>query len=811
MKESVMRKSSLLCYIVLIALFGVFPTANAFELIKDNRLRLDGIVLSASPTPSEKRAAEELARYLGKSANAKIPVITEKPNLPKGKYIYAGACEAGKEVGINPDEFSYNHGQITVKGDAVYIIGKDDNGNYNSNNTSTGTLFAAYEFLENFLGVRWLWPGELGEVVPSHENLEITDTVLAVTPKVQSSLWRTTTGMKSGWRNLKNQQKFAQEQMEWLKRHRFSCDTGFQLGHAFTDYYQRYSKEHPEFFSLLPDGTRRPNPYSWSKGNPKFVSMCVSNPELVRTVVDNWKSGNPRQKIINLNENDTAGECTCPACLAADNSPEPPEVRLARAKEKFDRKDGKWFTELGSLSDRYSRFYLDVQKEADKIDPTHRIMGLIYTNFNKPPSDKIKLNDRITLRFCPPYMYPWTEQKIQDYKNAFSGWAGTGAKLMFRPNFTHDGSYFPVQYQDVFYDLYTFSAPDMIAVDMDSLTGHYAVQGLVNYVIATLNHDRDTPLDTLKDTFFSAFGAAKPFIKEYFDYLTEVSMNSPFDPNDTKTPEGGSLYLDLFTVADSLFTPQVMDKCRALLEQAANAPGLDPTAVKRVEFLKNGLKNVELTMAAQVEFRKHRQGAPIDSFAKSVQKLDQFRASIEDSNAFNMGNIRMLEDRRWPSRARLYLTGTNRTELTDWKILFDPQNVGLKEKWYLPTFDFSKAESIKTNPQARNEMDAIRKERFDAKAAGTVWYYNRLDKIKADKGNMQLLFYAIDGNARIFLNGKQIFARSIAGDRYFWKDPLLIDIPTDLLKPRDNLLVIRTDRDTARSGIWQPVHILYSE
>ena len=34
-------------------------------------------------------------------------------------------------------------------------------------NTSAGTLFGVYTWLEHDVGVRWLWPGDLGTFVPS--------------------------------------------------------------------------------------------------------------------------------------------------------------------------------------------------------------------------------------------------------------------------------------------------------------------------------------------------------------------------------------------------------------------------------------------------------------------------------------------------------------------------------------------------------------------------------------------------------------------------------------------------------------------
>ena len=37
----------------------------------------------------------------------------------------------------------------------------------------TGTLLAVYNFLDCQMGVRWLWPGKLGEVVPKVSTIRI--------------------------------------------------------------------------------------------------------------------------------------------------------------------------------------------------------------------------------------------------------------------------------------------------------------------------------------------------------------------------------------------------------------------------------------------------------------------------------------------------------------------------------------------------------------------------------------------------------------------------------------------------------------
>ena len=619
---------------------------HAVDFIRDGQLVFSGIVLPDSPGPVEKYAADELAHHINLASGRILPILREK-DVVRGRHcIYLGNCAGNKK--LNGSGLDWNCGVIEITPEAIRISGKDSE-KVSLHENSLGTLFAVYEFLEKLVGVRWLWPGPSGEVVPRRDNLKLPETRLEVKPCLSSSEWRMhPQRFSEGWHSKANCKRFFANQERWLLRHRFSRRNEKWRGHGFGKYYERYGKSHPEFFNLLPDGTRRINPYNWSR-NPKFISMCVTNRELVKTIVENWKNGDHKLPV-NLNENDTAGSCVCPDCLKADNSPIPDSDRLDKAKKLFAQGSRQWpYDALGSVTDRYCQFFLAVQREADKIDPNHLISGLIYANYCEPPSPHIKLNNRILLRFCPPLMYPFTEKNMADYKRQWAGWIKSGVKLQFRPNFTLSCQYFPVLYHEAYYELYTYCAKlGMEAVDMDSLTGHYAAQGLVNYIIASLNHDRTRPLAELENDFYSAFGTAGNAVRKYCEYLTEVTMRSGFeDPFKTagNLNEGGDLRRGFFLVADRLFTPEVMKKCAELLDAAAKAPGLDSRSAERVKILQTGLENTRLSIAVQAEYRKFKAGGSIAPLAEALRKLDDYRASIESMNVLDMGNIRRCENR----------------------------------------------------------------------------------------------------------------------------------------------------------------------
>ena len=643
------------------ALFSlvICSTLCGVDLVKNKKLMFDGIVTPDKPVPSVVHAARELYYHIKKATVRKLPIIKESAAKTGKRYIYVGGCKANSRFA--PEKMAWNSGVIVIAKERIHIAGFDSRAPLYAQTSSTGTLFAAYEFLEKYLGVRWLWPGELGEHIPYRRTITLPEETHTFKPLLRTSCFRggvIKRGRVAGWEKSENMENFLKAERLWLLRHRFSQDRRLIGGHAFTDYYNRYHKTNPDFFSMLPDGKRRLNPWKWSK-KPSVVSLCASNPVLADTIVENWRKSGCAPPI-NVNENDTAGECICDNCLAADNSPLSAAQRRAAAKKQFLLQSGAWPYALGSVSDRYCKLFLAVQTRADRIKPGSSVAGLIYANYSEPPSEKIKLNERIILRFCPPAMYPWPQDKIDRYKRQWDGWAKSGASLIFRPNFAADGHYFPVQFHEVFYDLFTFAARRrMIGSDIDSCTGQYATQALPNYVIASLNHGVDTPLAKLEDEYYSAFGAAKEKIKAYTEYMKELSMKpglkDPFIKD--ATLEGGKLFRFMILVADEVFTQEAVAKAEKMLADAANTPQLDAKSARRVRMLQYGIEHIKLAMAAQVEFRNYQKTGKADGFFKAVAKLDEFRKKVEPLLIMNMGHLRYLDNLAWrniPNFKRIY-------------------------------------------------------------------------------------------------------------------------------------------------------------
>src|SRR5580658_9440429 len=119
--------------------------------------------------------------------------------------------------------------------------------------------------------------------------------------------------------------------------------------------------------------------------------MCVSEPGLVRQIIADWREkGAP--EFLNVCENDGWAGCACPRCLAWDEpdpeSPVPFDKRLEAAQRAFAGKQGRpdnWMLQLGSLSDRFARFWEGVSVEAAKVRPDVKVVSYVYDNYRKPP------------------------------------------------------------------------------------------------------------------------------------------------------------------------------------------------------------------------------------------------------------------------------------------------------------------------------------------------------------------------------------------------------------------------------------------
>ena len=133
----------------------------SMTLVEEGRPKAT-IVIGKHASQAEQFAAEELQTYLRKISGAAVPIRRDDQQLA-GNLILVGHTQPTEDLGVTWEDLGPEGFKIKTMGDRLVLAGKDEQ----------GIQFAAYTFLERYCGVRWLWPGDLGEVIPQIKTIRI--------------------------------------------------------------------------------------------------------------------------------------------------------------------------------------------------------------------------------------------------------------------------------------------------------------------------------------------------------------------------------------------------------------------------------------------------------------------------------------------------------------------------------------------------------------------------------------------------------------------------------------------------------------
>ncbi|MBI5690367.1 MAG: DUF4838 domain-containing protein [Verrucomicrobia bacterium] len=600
------------------------------------------VVVPDRPTAVVKYAAEELVEHVRRASGVSLRITPESsvPTDPRCA-IELGPTRAALAAGIEIERLPAEGSVIRTRGNRLFLAGRDGGGDPLERDTAAGTMFAVYEWLEQDLGVRWLWPGELGTHVPRASVIRAREGDRKVQPRFFQRHVRSGLGFKLEHPALgftpKAAEAYAREQNVFVRRHRLGRSERFSYGHAFTDWWARYGQAHPEWFQLV-KGQRGP-----AKPGARF-SMCVSNPSLQAEIVRLWKEkGGPAQRFptINLVENDIVGLCECEACRAWDGPP-PPDVM------KFYSPSSKVYG-TAFVSDRYARFALAVQQLAARENPDVKVIGYVYFNYFQAPTSGVRLNENVLLGYCPSGgWYPRAEDEHAWYQRQWRGWREAGARLFFRVNYFLDGYAMPYVFAHQFADDFRHAASHgMAATDFDSLTGQWAVQGPNLYLLMRLHTRPEATTDSLLQEYYDAFGAAGPAVRAYFahweNYLTSERprLMAAFEDR------VASRWRSFAKVAHRVFPADCFPPAEALLARAAVAAGSDPVASARVEFLRLGLAHAKLCARVSEVLTLADPAATPERGQKVLEELLRFRRAHERSGISNFNHSAWVEEASW--------------------------------------------------------------------------------------------------------------------------------------------------------------------
>ncbi len=475
------------------------------------------ILTPADPGSVVEFAAKELQKHLYLITGHELEV-TSSPTTQKAFCV--GLFPPGPRTPLRSEESRY-----LIRSDRVYLYG-EDHLTYKEHDpfldvvssqslkfNRVGTLFAVYMFLEKELSVRWLEPGDDGIVYPNLRSIELAPA---------EATWRSLFDFQRGFRTYGWQPDRLSSQSEvvpaalrltdtqiqsrryednlWLRRMRMGNRGEYlAFSHAFTQWWGKYGRTHPEYFALNGRGEKKP----LFADRPDRVKMCVTNPSLHKQIVREWleRKDSPYSYALDVSENDGGGGgldefCHCPRCRAVD---------VVRPGESFG----------SNLTDRYVYFYNACLAEARKHDPSAIVCGYAYSNYLQPPR-KQTLADGVVIEFVSKM-----GDEFGDTDSFFRSWRDHGMRrMLFRPNDLCAEIGLPMGHEKRLFDHQQIAVKyGALGTDHDSLHGFWTgTSGLSYYILAKSHVDPTKPFSHWEDEYASAFGAAREDVKAFFRY-----------------------------------------------------------------------------------------------------------------------------------------------------------------------------------------------------------------------------------------------------------------------------------------------------
>lgn len=554
-----------------------FPEYKPGLVLCDNKTM--AVIYPATDSQEVKNLALELKYHLDKMSGKSFKIVDKYPDA-KQNAVIIGDGSAAEKFGIKPAHASRDTVVIKRKGNHLFVGGP-----------VKGASHALSLFLES-MGIRYLWPGVSGKVIPKKSvivapEIDINETAKLYMARSTRSftLLQGNYAATGGIFGITAEELLALEQKhgkdapynrEYLHWHGFNDDEKrlgwkppkeeriLDWGHAYGHLYKDYGKKHPEYFAVQPDGSRKQG---------ERPRLCHSNKDLPKVIAKEkiaiFKKY-PYKEAVSLcfNDGGYTSFCLCEECRKLDpvNSM-PIEMSVfvpVRKKIKYV-----------ALSDRVLHFTNQVVEDILKEVPGKQFCFYAYSAYADRP---VKLKPHPSLILFSVACNYINEDSRQKGLKTIAAWSRFGNPLLWRPNafWGYRQHLMPQNFgRKMFNDIELMKANNLVGNDIDCFEGIWAFKGFTYYAAAKaqLNYEK-VDFDTIFDDFCkSGFGKAAPEIKKYHLLLEKIS--------DEQAIKRGKLF-DLVTDGRAKELQGCLDRAKALVKD-------DPESLARVEFLQHGM------------------------------------------------------------------------------------------------------------------------------------------------------------------------------------------------------------------------------
>ncbi len=576
----------------LAALFLSVTFSQAQVTLTSNGQPQAVIMTRPSPPGYVQLAAQEVQEHIQRMSGALLPiaVVGTEASYPGKKFVYVGSSAATTAAGISTTGLDLEFYVIRTVNGNLHIVGRDGGADvwYDLSDCQPGTLFGVYHLLGEVLGVRWIWPGESGRLVPANPTVTVPALNLTTGPALVQRKYRTPRigaylngtdsygfGVPVIPASDTRKLELAMEELRWLRRMRMGTRKNTSFAHSFTQWWSLYGVTHPEYFAELLPGRTHPHPAA------DRAKLHESSPAVWQQRIDDWVAAGMSNNV-NICPNDSRSFCVCSSCRAWDRPAQAPEIVFNSSEAR--------------LSDRMARFYTEIANRVKVLKPTATVFGYAYDVYQQAPLEAT-VPDNVALAYVPDAPSDVKLADIATTENDVLGWIAHGCTQMYlRPNWMlsgHAGPYWPTHRVGEHFKRLLLSG-NIKGFDSDSSCSSYASFGLYYYLICRLIADPTLPVDTILDEYCSAFGSAAGEVRNYLTYW-ENFINNQADAGNNSIlgwsscmPAYGSTFSD-YSFDGAL---QILDRAAATL-----APS-ETDARSRLDFLRLACLHGRLTAQA---------------------------------------------------------------------------------------------------------------------------------------------------------------------------------------------------------------------
>jgi len=529
--------------------FAMFTQRSVAATLEQYR---DIVIAKNAPAPV-RDAAADLQYHLQKIAGREFPLASEKSG---GLHFYVGS-------GFHP-ELDARAAKLENEGWLIASVpdGVLLTGSHEDSAKLAGVYHAVSLFLEEQAGVRWLWPGESGEVIPHNPDLEISQIERSGVPDFRRRQ------LMAGYVRFWAPEQRA-EWNAWTKRTRQGDQLNAVFGHAWASIIppEQYFEAHPEWFSLV-------------NGKRITAQLCISNPQLRDEFVKNLlaKPGNQKLDIISVSANDGFGFCQCDRC--------------------------------GNIADAYWDFVNDIAQRVKVLRPEVGVGTFAYSFSRQPPKNIEKLPDNVYLSMTSYATQLMLPEGRQEYEEFMNGWKSKGVKIVMR-------EYWGVHYYMDLPVLFPRETGEEVRMGYEAgLMGAYgetgknfATQAPNYYVLTHQLWNPEADPEVALDEFYAAFGPAKEDVRRYYETLSD-SVHRAW--REKKLTTG---LIPLINSYDEMFDPRTLSAAWAALNAADRAAEGNPDLQKKLAFIRHGYEYTALMAKLIGVYKKlGRSGFPLEFF-----------------------------------------------------------------------------------------------------------------------------------------------------------------------------------------------------